>query len=107
MKRMVMAMAISTVLTTAGWMVSDSAHAGRTGDRRALQHGRIDDGSATGQLTHGETHVLRAEQRAIRATKRSARSDGMVTAGERLRIERMQDRASADIYRLKHNGRTR
>lgn len=107
MKRMVLAVAFTTVLATGGWMGSSNAQAGRIGDRQVLQHGRIDDGVANGQLTSGEIRALRAEQRAIGATKRAARSDGVVTGRERVRIERMQDRASADIYRLKHNGRTR
>jgi hypothetical protein len=106
MKRMLLAMAVTTLLMTVGLISSDSAQAGRIGDRQVHQHARIDQGVADGQLTRGETHTLRDEQRAIRTSKRAAWSDGHLTPQERGRMERMQDRASADIYRLKHNGRT-
>lgn len=107
MKRIVVAMAVATMLMPIGLIFSDRADAGKIGDRQVRQHARIHQGVAEGQLTRGETHVLRDEQRAIRATRLAARSDGAITAGERARIEQLQDRASADIYRLKHNGRAR
>ena len=36
-----------------------------------------------------------------------AEADGTVTAGEKFRIEKAQDRASKNIYRKKHNSAER
>ena len=41
----------------------------------------------------------------INRAKKRARSDGEITAKERIRLEKKQDRASRLIYRGKHNDR--
>ena len=47
-------------------------------------------------LRRGQRHVNRIEQR--------AKADGNVTARERVRLNRAQNRQSRHIHRLKHNG---
>jgi hypothetical protein len=71
--------------------------------RQENQAARINEGVKSGELTKREAGKLRAEQRAIRAEKRMAKADGKVTAAERAQLRRDQNKASADIYRKKHN----
>ncbi len=71
------------------------------------QRARIQEGRASGDLTRREAGKLRQQQRHIRARKRLAMKDGVVTPREKHRIEQAQKRASRNIYRKKHNARTR
>jgi hypothetical protein len=75
--------------------------------REARQHARIASGRHSGALTRPEAARLRAGQRHVHRMERRAGRDGVVTRGERRRIERAQDRQSRAIYRLKHNRRHR
>jgi len=61
----------------------------------------------SGELTRGETRHLVKQQHRIQHAKQRVWSDGTLTAGEKARLELRQDKASADIYRLKHNQRDR
>ena len=85
----------------------NSSFAGRVGKRQVHQKKRISRGVKNGELTKCETRSLVKEQRNIQHTKRRAWSDGELTDKERVKIEAKQDKASAHIYRLKHNDRTR
>ena len=95
---------IASVLAT---LIASAAFAGtpREARREARQHARIVQGRRNGQLTRPEAMRLRAGQRRIRRAERRADRDGFMSRAERRRIERMQDRQSARIYRLKHNAR--
>jgi hypothetical protein len=75
--------------------------------RQQNQKERIREGVKSGELTKKEAAKLRAEQRAIRAEKRMAKADGKVTAAERAKLRRDQNRASADIYKQKHDAQKR
>ena len=67
--------------------------------RQANQERRIDQDVASGSLTNrldrGQDRVDNMENR--------AKSDGVVTRGERARMHQAQDRQSARIYRQKHD----
>lgn len=100
---------ISLVLTAAGAVFAQSAMAASTAtprvDRReARQHQRINQGTASGQLTPKETAHLQAGQGRINAAEAKAKSDGVVTAKERAHLTHMQNKASRHIRRDKHNG---
>lgn len=71
--------------------------------RQENQKERISQGVKSGELTKREAAKLRAEQRAIQAEKRMAKTDGTVTPAERAKLQRDQNRASRDIYRQKHD----
>ena len=73
----------------------------------ALQHSRIHQGVASGELTRHEAHSLAAGQRHVERVENRATADGVVTGKERAHLEYAQDRQSARIYNLKHNDRTR
>ena len=99
-------LAVAVSMLVAGTVVAQTATPGIT-ERQENQKARIEQGVKSGQLTHREAARLRAEQRGIRAEKRLAKADGVVTPAERAKIRRDQRRASRDIYRQKHDAQTR
>ncbi len=77
-------------------------------DRREnRQSRRIRHGVRSGSLTRRETRHLAAQQARIRRHERRVKADGVVTARERASLQRQENRASRNIYRKKHNNRTR
>jgi hypothetical protein len=74
-------------------------------ERQMNQKARIRQGVRSGELTKGEARNLRQEQKTIQAEKKMAKADGKVTPAERAQIRKDQNKASRDIYRLKHNKR--
>ena len=68
---------------------------------------RIRQGIRSGELTPREIRRLEREQARIRVEEAQAKSDGTVTRQERRRLVRGLNRASRDIYRLKHNRQNR
>jgi uncharacterized membrane protein YebE (DUF533 family) len=77
----------------------------RIDQREARQQARIASGAADGSLTAHETQRLEKEQARIDGAEAKAKSDGTVTARERRRITALQDGASRDIHRKRHNAR--
>ena len=75
--------------------------------REHNQRDRIAQGVRSGELTRPETRRLVAGERRLHMHERHAKSDGVVTAGERARLERNADRMSARIYRQKHDPQSR
>lgn len=79
----------------------------RVDNRQQHQSERITHGVEAGQITAREQVHLEKQQRHVNGMQRRIESDGHVTGKEALHIERAQDRASRDIYRARHNGRSR
>ncbi len=75
--------------------------------KQKSQSARIAHGRVNGELTKAEFKALKREQRHIRRVKRRAKSDGVVTAEERTRINRKQRRANRHIRRQKHDDQKR
>lgn len=75
--------------------------------REGRQRWRIKEGVNKGSLTKHETNQIVNQQKRIRAHERRAKADGTVTARERASLQRQEVRASRNIYRKKHNNRTR
>lgn len=73
--------------------------------REVNQERRIDQGVKSGQLTPQEAGKLDAQQARIQQTEEKMKADGKLTAKERRKLHRMQDRASGNIYRKKHNAK--
>jgi len=86
-------------------LVSSTAEAGQVARREARQNARIRQGVASGELTPGETKLLRKEQRTIEHGRKRALADGHIGPWEHKALEGAQNRASDDTYRLKHNQR--
>jgi hypothetical protein len=76
----------------------------RVEQRQDKQETRIDKGITSGALTPKETARLDARESKIQSDKLAARADGKVTRAERRKLHHEQDRASAAIYRQKHDG---
>lgn len=76
----------------------------RVDQREANQAQRIQQGTASGQLTPRETERLQNQQARINNAETKAKADGTVTPKERERLARMQNKASRDIAREKHDG---
>lgn len=96
---------ISAFLVIFGLVITQSALAGRVGNRQVHQNQRIARGTADCELTRGETRQLLRQQHHIRKQKQLAWSDGVLTGKEKARLMKFQDRADRDIFRLKHNNR--
>ena len=77
----------------------------RVDQREANQQARIDQGVATGELTHKETRHLEKQQAKIHRAEVHAKADGYVSPAERARLARMQNKASHDIQKDKDNNR--
>ncbi len=85
---------------------TDSTRTPVINQRQRNQQARIGQGVKSGQLTAGETRQLERQQARIQQTKQKDKADGNMTPQERAELTRMQNRASRDIYRDKHNNRT-
>jgi hypothetical protein len=75
----------------------------RIDQREVNQEKRIQQGVKSGELTQRETSRLQGEQARIERTEARAKADGKMTPKEREHITQMQDRASRDIHREKHD----
>lgn len=75
----------------------------RVDQREANQERRIQQGVNSGQLTQREAQRLENQQGRIERAEDKAKADGKVTAKERAHLGNMQDRASHDIGREKHD----
>ena len=73
--------------------------------REKNQQERINQGIKSGELTKGEATRLEVQQGKVKVDEAKAKSDGIVTAKERAKLKREQNRASRNIYRKKHNAR--
>lgn len=94
------------LLLALGLAVPAFARAPLYGEERN-QMRRIQQGIYSGELTRGEARVLRKEQRNIRRLKKRFLRDGRLSKHERRTLRYRYKKASRNIYRLKHNYRTR
>lgn len=77
-------------------------------DRREHQQvQRIRQGVQSGELTRREAAGLRQGQVQLRRMENHAKSDGTVTQRERARLQQKANVESRQIYRKKHNHRSR
>ena len=80
----------------------------RVNQRQDRQSVRIVNGVENGSLTEREAKGLAKQQAHIAAYEARSRADGPgMTKAERVRIENMQDRASHNIHRQKHDRKRR
>ncbi len=75
--------------------------------RKENQQDRIANGVQSGQLTAGETKNLEKKEAGLNAeeNRMEKRDDGNLTAADKARLTRQQNRMSRQIYRDKHNAR--
>ena len=77
--------------------------ADRFSTRDYRQTRRIHQGINSGKITRPEARHLRKEQRRIDRAYDRALADGHLNRHERMRLNKMQDRAGRHISRAKHN----
>lgn len=82
----------------------DPAATPRIDKREARQQKRIDQGTASGQLTPKESARMNRQQDRIDKAQERAAADGKVTAKERAGITHRQNKANRNIRRNKHDG---
>jgi len=77
--------------------------------RQINQQKRINQGVKIGELTPHETRKLERQQGRIQTKKEvdKTRNGGTLTARNKAQLNRMENRSSRNIYRKKHNLRTR
>lgn len=74
---------------------------------QANQRARIEHGVQAGTLTAPETRRLADQERQLARHEAHVKSDGVVTPGERYRLNRDALRTSRAIHRQVHDGQTR
>ena len=79
----------------------------RLDHRESNQANRIYNGVAHGELTRPEARRLTAGQVHLRRAEARAKSDGVVTAGERAHLRHEANQQSRRIYRQKHDAQNR
>ncbi len=75
--------------------------------REHNQRQRITQGVRSGELTRPETRRLARGEIKLHRNEAIAKSDGVVTARERARLQAEANNMSARIYRQKHDAQTR
>ena len=76
-------------------------------ERRMENQGkRIDQGITSGALTPQEAGKLEAEQARIKQREEKMEADGKLTPKEIAKFTKAQNKASKNIYKLKHNKKT-
>ncbi len=98
-----MVLAVGMLMLGMSGMVFAEAETPVIDQRQANQEKRIDQGVASGQLNEREANRLNKQQEHINKIEDKAKADGVVTKGERARIDHAQDRASRHIAREKHD----
>lgn len=106
MKQVIFGLAILTSLFLSSNVMAHGRMP-RVHHRQMHQHERIAHGRHSGELTRGEAAHLHRQQRMIRHDKRMAMADGHINPRERTIINREQNHANRDIYRMKHNNKRR
>jgi hypothetical protein len=109
--RYFVAAAIGIVLTTPTLSFGDDNSGTRPRGVNARQHrqaARIGTGVISGEVTRRELNRLRADETKVRAEERVYRRSGNgLNRWERRDLQRDLSRTSREIYRAKHNDRTR
>jgi hypothetical protein len=105
MKRAIMgvvsgAMLLAIGVTGLGWPRTP-----RINGRQENQQDRIQQGIRDGSLNRREASRLESIEGRIQADKLFAKRDGNVSPRERVQLNRELNRASRDIYHLRHNGK--
>lgn len=97
--------AFAAVLTTIA--LPAMADTPRLDGREQNQRQRIEQGIGSGELTRPEAkRLVRGEVR-LHRHERLAKSDGVVTRAERLRLQKNANRMSKRIYVQKHDAQSR
>jgi len=84
-------------------LFTGSAEARRDQIRERNQQNRIKAGVQSGELNKREEKRLNRQQHRLDHAQMRAKSDGVVTSKEQLKLEMRQDQLSKNIFRQKHD----
>jgi hypothetical protein len=101
LQMIVLTMAVAMLATS---VASANTYTPRVDRREARQDVRIRRGVRSGELTRPETRSLVRGQAHVHRMEARAKSDGVVTPRERMRLGHAQNVQSRRIHRMKHNG---
>ena len=98
--KIALALSIATLLS--GTAFADTV-AEKDQQRDVNQQQRIEQGLQSGQLNTKEAGRLEREQQHVDRVEAHDLKDGHVSAAEQMRLDKVQNAASADIYKQKHD----
>lgn len=108
MKNLAIVSLVALMTVTVG---SSVAFAGtrdpKVNHRQYHEQTRIRQGVKSGELTKKEAIKLQSNQRKIARTERRMKSDGNLSAVERAKLDKIQDKQSKVIYNQKHDEQDR
>jgi hypothetical protein len=93
--------ALAVSLLFAGAAAAQST--GSTVQRDVNQQERIEQGLQSGELNTREAGQLEKQEATVDKMQSKALKDGTLTPAEKARLQRAQNKVSADIYKDKHN----
>ncbi len=96
---------LGTTFSATAQSATGNTNTPRIDKKEANEQARIANGVKTGALTPGETVKLEKQQGRIENAEARAKADGNVTKGERKHLNHMENNASKNIYRKKHNAK--
>lgn len=73
--------------------------------REAIQEKRIEQGVKSGALTPAEAAKLEKREEKLQAAEATAKADGTVTAAERKKLNKVENKDSKAIHNKKHNAK--
>jgi uncharacterized membrane protein YebE (DUF533 family) len=74
--------------------------------RQDNQQKRIEAGEKSGALTPHEANKMERQQKVGDKVESNAKADGVVTAGERAKMRKVEKKTSKNIYKQKHDGQS-
>lgn len=80
---------------------------GNNADAQTRQRARVKQGVRSGEITQRERVIIANQRQDVRVATSVAKSDGVITQGERKAIQREKRQANRAIYRAKHNNHKR
>lgn len=103
MHKLITASILAISFISANAAFAEDMHHKTNNELQRSEHQRIEQGVASGSLTHKEAKHLAHEQKQIRAEERAYKADGKYTAAERKDVHHDLQKASQHIYQEKHD----
>lgn len=98
---------IAAILFVSSGLFAQSTKTPKVTKKQKNQINRIEQGVKSGELTKRETRRLMVQEAKLQKQKRIAKSDGVVTKRERIKLNKEANKLSAKIYKQKHDRQTR
>ena len=87
-------------------LISATGSAQQAGDNR-VQNLRIESGVSSGKLNRVERARIRKDQFRYKMEQKKVKRDGVVTPGEKSKLNMMKRKNNRQLFRMKHNRRNR